>query len=451
VRFSVPFSFFKYSFFIFCLLFLALGCHSLSDEILEISAQQRTILEQEDSIFQESDGNGNESPEITPSAQPTPVPEPPELTPTPVPEPPEPTPTPEPSVPEEKVPSPFFPIGVWLQSPGKASQYKDIGINTYIGLWKGPTETQLRDLENHGMNVITLQNDVGLNSSRNHLIKAWQQRDEPDNAQSNGQGGFGPCISPSNLITTYQDLKTKDDSRPVYLNFGRGVADINWVGRGSCTGDTDYYREASKAGDILSFDIYPVNNRQPLELVAQGVKNLIQWSGGKKIVWNFIETSQIRSGPRPNLHQIKAEVWMSLIHGSMGIAYFVHEFEPFTEAGIFKYPEIVDGVLKLNAQIQSLASVLNSPSLEGNLHVTSNTPIATMVKNDSGKTYIFAVGMRNTSGQVAFNLSIGSVAKVLGEERQISIQNGVFQDHFEGYEVHIYEINGTASVPPSDP
>jgi hypothetical protein len=37
----------------------------------------------------------------------------------------------------------FFPIGVWLQSPANAPEYKAIGINTFVGLWEGPTELQL--------------------------------------------------------------------------------------------------------------------------------------------------------------------------------------------------------------------------------------------------------------------------------------------------------------------
>ena len=32
----------------------------------------------------------------------------------------------------------FFPIAVWLQDPKNAAKYKAIGINLYVGLWKGP-------------------------------------------------------------------------------------------------------------------------------------------------------------------------------------------------------------------------------------------------------------------------------------------------------------------------
>ena len=40
----------------------------------------------------------------------------------------------------------FFPIAVWLQDPRNAGQYRAAGINTYVGLWQGPTEDQLAEL-----------------------------------------------------------------------------------------------------------------------------------------------------------------------------------------------------------------------------------------------------------------------------------------------------------------
>ena len=58
----------------------------------------------------------------------------------------------------------FFPIAVWLQSPRNSAKYKDIGINTYVGLWKGPTEAQLLELKKAGMKVIELANDEAVMS-----------------------------------------------------------------------------------------------------------------------------------------------------------------------------------------------------------------------------------------------------------------------------------------------
>ena len=47
-----------------------------------------------------------------------------------------------------------FPIAVWLQNPSNASRYRAAGINTYVGLWEGPTVAQLDALKSSGMAVI---------------------------------------------------------------------------------------------------------------------------------------------------------------------------------------------------------------------------------------------------------------------------------------------------------
>ena len=41
----------------------------------------------------------------------------------------------------------FFPIAVWLQAPKNAERFRKAGINLYVGLWRGPTEEQLRALK----------------------------------------------------------------------------------------------------------------------------------------------------------------------------------------------------------------------------------------------------------------------------------------------------------------
>ena len=173
--------------------------------------------------------------------------------------------------------------------------------------------------------------------------------------------------------------------------------------------------------------------------------NLVEWSGGEKIVWNFIETTHINHPTsRPTTSQIKTEVWMSIIHGSQGIMYFVHEWEPsFREDGIFRYQEIVQGVRDINLEVTSLAPVLNSPTVEGGVQVGAAVPVAQMVKEYSGSTYLFAVAMRNQATQATLTVSAieeGQV-EVLGEGRVLQLSNGQFQDDFSGYAVHLYRID----------
>ncbi len=338
----------------------------------------------------------------------------------------------------------FFPIGVWLQSPSNASKYKSLGINTFVGLYQGPTESQLSTLASNSLPVFAYQNSVGLTSSNRRIIKGWTQLDEPDNAQPNGQGGYGPCITTDELTSRYQSMKAADATRPVFLNFGKGVFETWWFGRGFCTGDTGYYRRAKNAADIFSYDVYPINEGHAPADVAKGLDNLISWVGSDKIVWNFIEASKIANAA-PTPAQLKAEVWMSLVHGSQGIMYFVHEFNPFREDGIFNHPDLVIAVTAVDAEITSLAPVLNSSTVAGDASVSSSGRIDIMVKNYGGDVYVFAVAMQGSSASATLmvpSVTSGTV-EVIGEGRQLSLANHTFQDSFAGYGVHLYKITSS--------
>jgi len=345
----------------------------------------------------------------------------------------------------------FFPIAVWLQDPNNAGRYEAIGINLFIGLWKGPTAKQLDVLRGQDMDAIAAQNALALTHPNNSVLRAWAHGDEPDNAQWNGKS-YDPPITPAEIVKRYKAMQAKDSSRPVFLNLGQGVAYDNWVGRGVRTNHPEDYPKYMEGADIVSFDIYPVTSRHAevtgkLEFVAKGVERLVKWSNGRKIVWNVIETTHINSTVMPTPDQVRSEVWMSLIHGSMGICYFAHEFKPkFIEAGIFAYPRMKAGVAAINKRITSLAPVLNSRTLAGVATVTStnsNAPIRMMVKRHRGETYVFAVCMRklDTTGKfVVSGLPSSAKATVLDENRTITVSGGKFEDKFGPYAVHLYRI-----------
>jgi hypothetical protein len=102
-------------------------------------------------------------------------------------------------------------------------------------------------------------------------------------------------------------------------------------------------------------------------------------------------------------------------------------------------------VTRLNAQIRELAPVLNSPTIMGEPTVKSvnpEIPVDTMMKRYRGATYIFAVGMRDGETKASFTIkgAGGSNAEVLGEGRNITRQQGIFEDDFKPLDVHIYRI-----------
>jgi hypothetical protein len=347
----------------------------------------------------------------------------------------------------------FFPIAVWLQDPSDAQRYKAAGINTYVGLWKGPTETQLADLSAAGMKLICAQNATARKHLDDPVIIGWMHGDEPDNAQSlGGSKGYGPPIPASSIIEDYLKIRTADPSRPAMLNLGQGVAWDGYYGRGVRTNHPEDYPEYIRGCDLVSFDIYPVAHSHPqvssnLWYVAQGVERLVKWAGGQKVVWNCIECTRIESQHKATPNQVRSEVWMSLIHGSMGLIYFVHEWQPkFDEAALLHDPEMLRAVTAINLQITVLAPVLNSPTVSDAVTVSSSdpqVPVAAMLKRHGGASYLFAVAMRSGDTTATFTLKglAGEMkVEVLGEDRSFTARGGAFSDAFQAWAVHCYRI-----------
>jgi len=349
----------------------------------------------------------------------------------------------------------FFPIAVWLQSPSKAAQYREAGFNIYIGLWRGPTEEQLQTLKQAGMLLICSQNQVALAHKDDPTIIGWMHGDEPDNAQSLGQGkGYGPPIPPEKIVADYERIRSADPNRPVILNLGQGVAWDGWYGRGVRTNHPEDYPLYVQGCDIASFDIYPVAHDKPeiqgkLWYVAYGVERLSQWAGEQRRVWNCIECTRINNPTqKATPHQVRCEVWMSLIHGSMGLIYFVHEWQPkFNESALLSDPNMLAEVTQINQQIRELAPVLNSPTVTDGARVVSkydSVPVASMVKQYEGATYLFAVAMRDGQTKARFSvqgLSGELPVEVLGESRSLPSKDGQFDDEFNPWDVHLYRIS----------
>jgi hypothetical protein len=347
----------------------------------------------------------------------------------------------------------YFPVAVWLQEPKLATRYKEAGFNLYVGLWRGPTEGQLAALKAAEMPVICHQNEVALKHKNDRIVVGWMHGDEPDNAQSQGTGrGYGPPIPPERIVADYRRIQTTEPSRPILLNLGQGVAWDNWHGRGVRTNHPEDYPEYIKGCDVVSFDIYPMAHPHPavqgkLWFVARGVDRLREWSNGKKIVWNCIECTRIQSGNKATPSQVKAEVWMSLIHGSMGLIYFVHEWQPkFNSHALLDDHEMLAAVTEINQQIHRLAPVLNSPTVQGTVQVKlspEDVPVDLMVKRYKGESYILAVAMRDAPVRGTFELqgiAPTATAQVLGEDREIPVRNRTFTDTFQGYGAHLYRI-----------
>ena len=364
----------------------------------------------------------------------------------------------------------YFPIGVWLQQPILAPQYQAAGFNLYLDLWEGPTEDQLAILTKFNMRVICKQNAVALAHINDPLIVGWIQPDEPDNAKpfqyfwSNSVSriqtawpglfddlgtnkpytGYGPPIPGSWIIRDYEAMHTKDPRRPVILGMGDGVGHPDAICRGERTGKIEDYLEYLKGCDIVAFDTYPVNYKTNRCHVADGVTNLRTWSKDRKVVWNTIECTGLA---KPS--DTRAEVWMSLIHGSMGIGYFVHELKDgllgSSDRALLYNTEMLAEVTRINHQIHDLAPVLNTPSSPTPATVvTSNPdiPVDSMTKAMGSTVYVFSVAMHEGETKAVFTVPGMKSGKVivLGENRTLAMEGDHFEDRFGAWDVHLYEI-----------
>ena len=347
----------------------------------------------------------------------------------------------------------FFPIGVFTQDPVYAPKYQKAGVNLYVGLWEGPTEAQLAELKKCGMQCICDQNAVGLAHKDDPMIVGWLHGGVPDESVPLPQGkGHRPPVLPAKLVEEYEAFRRADPSRPALISLSQAVAWDAWDGRGERNNHPEDYAEYVKGCDIASFEFFPAANDDPrvrgkLDFVARGVERLVKWSEGRKIVWNIIECTHVNWNSKATPKQVKAEVWMSLVHGSRGIIYFCHEFKPrSTDRALLNDPEMLAAVTAINREVRELAPALNSPTVKDALKVESSNkdlPVAAMVKRRGGATYVFAVAMKPGEAEAAFTLDslpAGAQVEVLGENRKIEPADGKFQDRFRDWDVDLYRI-----------
>lgn len=182
------------------------------------------------------------------------------------------------------------------------------------------------------------------------------------------------------------------------------------------------YPAYAEGGDILSFDIYPVNDGVGLEAVPKGVDNLREWSNYQKPVIVDIEASDIDDTTRPSPAQIRSEVWMAL--------------------GMVRQESSTSAIdlRRLSAPVLNTASVGNGVAVKTS---AQDQPIDVMLKRYERRNVSLcdaAAGRHPTGTFTLRDVPATASAKVIGEARTISVANGTFQDGFDSYGAHLYEL-----------
>lgn len=376
-----------------------------------------------------------------------------------------------------------FPIGVWLQQPRFAAEYKALGINYFLGLDGGPTAEQMALLRESGMRVIPGLNAYAeANLLADPLVVGWMHGDEPDLAHvyprdllkgptgkaiikerwpelyeeldldTKEYNGWGLGAHPINDVQKdYKRLRGIDPTRPVLIQLSKAAATKGVEpGRGDRSGKTWEYPLYIEGSDYVSFDIYPVayGNPDKLYQVADGVTQLAEWGRGSRPQIVAIEAG-FGDKAMADASQQRAQIWMAINHGAAGIFYFCHRWTGEGSAMKFyadnmpiRDKVLGEGIKKINAELQSLAAVINSPHIE-NLVQASGAEIDLGTRVHEGKTYLFAVERGNRESDAEFSvdgMKSGKV-EVIGEGREIPLKDGRFVDRFTPFQTHLYRIS----------
>ena len=330
----------------------------------------------------------------------------------------------------------FFPIGVWVPPAYDFAKWKGRNVNTVVGVTQDFEEWNA-EANLQGLRMVRDSRPNPADDANEPLLLAWAQDDEPD--------GIFSQVPYAQIQARYAAWKSANPGRNVFINF---VGDLNQYDLDTGESGDPWYAKYVAGADWISADTYPVNRDRSLSTVGEMVDHLRALAGGKP-VFAFIESSDIdptRDGPGPTPDQLRAEIWLAIIHGVRGIWYFPEQ----VGNGIpFYYdttpPDVVDEMTLQNAVITQLAAVLQGPINPSSVGATVSAPLeAAWRKAPSGK-YFFVLNLsdaaRNGETITLTGIGAATTAAVHGENRTVAISGAAITDDFGPYAVHIYRVD----------
>lgn len=382
----------------------------------------------------------------------------------------------------------FWPIGVWMQNPDRvlsgqtsAQAYQAIGINTdvTINAWPGcawcpgmegeltgrPWDAMMWAGGDYRSSTFPGVQRAAAAPAVASRIKAWALDDEPDMRRPNDNS---QDVYPTNFKAFGDKVRLADPTRPVYTNFGKGMAIPEWNGyheeapggAGTYAGDMALYCASS---DIVSADFYGWTD--PYEAASQkgayaygrAVDNIRAMCGPDQLAYGFVEGSHpwaestpAAAGSTITAAQMEAAIWNTVVHGANGLVYFAHYFSKggdTFEDGLLRNAANRAKAAEVNAALKAIAPALNAKSVTGQIAVTSTAgvPVTFMHKQVGATTWLIAQADGNAgkplSGATTATFTVSTSAtsaEVVGESRTVPISAGKLTDAFGAYGHHVY-------------
>lgn len=374
-----------------------------------------------------------------------------------------------------------FPLVIdWADAP-YLEAYKSLGMNTVIvgggnEDYFGPVVDADMDFYPclHGNDMSGPMAAVSGDAELAERIRGYFITDEPE---------YDKDRLPTTLRTWRNNARRIDSTRPMYINLGRNIIEnqgFQWQPPGISARDVNQqYRDFLALVDQGSMDAYGIARTFPYTYSGNDSKRYGIWfyplqikrmrseiTDGSVPIWGEVETTSAYAN-EPTPLQVERAVWSMLIAGAKGILYFDHRFSSPAVSQNFNAmlsdAPMAAKITALNAQITTLADVLNADEIDIVSEYTSTGTLATnqggypagasipmhySARVVEGTTFLVCQSIRDGGTTASFHIPgfEGATFTVFGESRTLDVDvDGWLTDDFDDgdYEYHIYFTTDT--------
>ena len=233
------------------------------------------------------------------------------------------------------------------------------------------------------------------------------------------------------------------------------------------------YRDYLDGTDVIMPEIYPIGgkagNASDTNCVARTIANMAAFNDaiakskdGPKANWPILQYFQGWNSWQhfPSREQLFATSFAAIIHGAHGITWytyggFYNKRRDYYDEGITSRPERFQNMADLCTWLQELTPALVARACpQPQVEVVSGprtdplgqVAVSALLRRANGKAWLLTVNAAYSPVRARFTLAdVGAKAEVMREKRTVTLENGVFEDDFAPFAVHIYRIDSTAS------
>ena len=203
-------------------------------------------------------------------------------------------------------------------------------------------------------------------------------------------------------------------------------------------------KEFSVIADVHSGDLYPFYDTKEadISMIGRYVDDLCELVNYKKPVWMVLQADHVQGGRFSTLKELRFMTYSAIVHGAKGVLYFGQDL---SVGWTSEFWETMGNIAK---ELDFMSPILVGRTYKGKIKLAfepQKAGIKGICKDYNGEKYLIVINEEPAPIKVTFtfsSLTDISDIEVLFEGRTIKSTGKTFADLFQGYEVHIYKIEG---------